>query len=244
MCISYSTPTAETTAASESRSYQMATTSTSQTDTESCSVWETSGRGCRVETEACLHWPSSSPGSALWTGPHSQAWTSRGRTRHKEKNQWTQWSRLESCLRSSTVPASTRDEAAAQRHLRTDVSWGGLPHLRRSTPAGEAAVNSAQSRLIQLNTTQVQSCREGRMTHALSDSALNLLLPHHPFYNTVVNTAPWLGFTTGEISSLSRSVDLCCHGYNIKHVVKAMVLVTRNEGFPERSQCSQGGVCV
>lgn len=41
--------------------------------------------------------------------------------------------------------------------------------LHVQSAAGEAAVNSAQSRLIQLNTTQVQSCIERRMTHALSD---------------------------------------------------------------------------
>lgn len=111
-----STSTAKKTALSESRSYQMATTSTYLSDMEPCSVWEAAGRGCRVETGALRLWPSSFPGLAHWITPCTMDWMclmSLGRILPKQKNLWTQWSHLESSLRLFTVPASTRDETAA-----------------------------------------------------------------------------------------------------------------------------------
>lgn len=121
-----STPTAEMTAPSESRSYQMGTTSMSLTDMELCSVWETTGRGCRVETVVSQLWPSSSPESAPLISLLTldcKSLTSRDRVQPKQRNLWTQWTRLESSLRSFTVPASTRDETAALRHQDMSVFW-------------------------------------------------------------------------------------------------------------------------
>lgn len=111
-----STSTAKMTALSESRSYQMVTTSTYLSDMEPCSVWEDTGRGCRVETGVSRLWPSSFPGLAPWITPCTMDWmslTSLERILPKQRNLWTHWSRLESSLRLFTVPASTSDETAA-----------------------------------------------------------------------------------------------------------------------------------
>lgn len=123
MNVFFSPPTAEATAPSERRSSRTGTTSTSQTNTESCSVWETTANGCRVEIEASRLWRSFSPGSAPWISPCLLDWMSlmsRGRARGKRKRNL--WTHLESSPRSFTVPASTRDEAAALRQLWTDVT--------------------------------------------------------------------------------------------------------------------------
>lgn len=109
-------PTAETTAPSENRSYRTATTSTSRTNMECSSVWETTGRGCRAGIEASRLWPSSFPGSAPCSRPRILSCTPRtSRASRKLKNPWTLWTLLENCLRSFTVPASIRDETAAWR---------------------------------------------------------------------------------------------------------------------------------
>lgn len=169
-------PTAETTAPSGSRSSRTATASTSPMDTGPCSAWGTTGRGCRVETTACRLWPSSSRGSAPWIRPRPP--TRPGRPPPRRRSPWT---RLESSLRSFTVPASTRDEPVAlglhgDPGCQTRFSFG--PDPAHSDPRGEGEVTGKRCgrRGTGHNTSAV--CAQENDTSSI---IYNVVFCHFPF---------------------------------------------------------------
>lgn len=131
-------------------------------------------------------WHSSSPGLAHWFRHHTLDWTSltsQDKPQPKQRSLWTQWTHLESSLRSFTVPASTRDETAALRYQLLDVSWGVLslrPEVVHSSlNVGKPGTDCISSQPVpglqhpsstvpsDMNKIHVQCATERRMTPVL-----------------------------------------------------------------------------